>query len=204
MALNINISNKFRNTFEKRCFRLIIEAYKISLTERIIQLDWNENDISSELHQHIKESSLRKKWEISTNVESHVPKDIPKVKGFSAKFPRIDFRLTSFISTYEFEYFFEAKNLKQNDPALKRRYINTGINNFISGKYVNGSLIGYLLEGKTDETVIGINSLLEKNKRQNEILNFTFNKLFNSYYESFHSDRMILKHLIFDFTAISN
>lgn len=204
MALNTTVNEKFRNAFEQRCFRLIIEAYQLSLNERVIQLDWDENDISSELHQHTKKSSLRKKWKVSTNVESHVPKDITKVKGFSAKFPRIDFRLTSFISTYEYEYFFEAKNLKQNDSALKRRYINTGIDNFVSGKYVNGSLIGYLLEGKTDETVKGINSLLGNDKRQNEILNFKSNKLFNSYYESYHSDIRILKHLIFDFTAISN
>lgn len=204
MALNTAVYYKFRNAFEQKCFRLIIEAYKTSLSEKVIQLDWNENDISSELHRHIKENPLRGKWKVSTNVEAYIPKDIPKEKGFADKFPRIDFRLTSFISTYEFEYFFEAKNLKQNNSALKRRYINTGINNFVSGKYVNGSLIGYLLKGKTVETVKGINSLLGKEKRQNEILNFTSNKLFNSYYESYHSDIRILKHLIFDFTTISN
>lgn len=204
MALNTTVYNKFRNAFEQKCFWLIIEAYKTSLSEKVIQLDWDENDISSELHKHIKENPIRLKWKVSTNVESHIPKDIRKVKGFSSKFPRIDFRLSTFAKSDEYEYFFEAKNLKQNDSALKRRYINTGINNFVSGKYVNGSLIGYLLEGKTDETVKGINSLLGKDKRQNEILNFSSNKLFNSYYESYHSDIRILKHLIFDFTAISN
>ncbi len=204
MALNKAVYNKFRNAFEQKCFRLIIEAYKTSLSEKVIQLDWDENDISSELHKHIKENPIRLKWKVSTNVESHIPKDIRKEKGFSSKFPRIDFRLSTFAKSDEYEYFFEAKNLKQNDSALKRRYINTGINNFVSGKYVNGSLIGYLLEGKTDETVKGINSLLGKDKRQNEILNFTSNKLFNSYYESYHSDIRILKHLIFDFTTISN
>ena len=142
------------------------------LSEKVIQLDWDENDISSELHKHIKENPIRLKWRVSTNVESHIPKDIRKVKGFSSKFPRIDFRLSTFAKSDEYEYFFEAKNLKQNDSALKRRYINTGINNFVSGKYENGSLIGYLLEGKTDETVKGINSLLGKDKRQNEVLKF--------------------------------
>ncbi|RLD54157.1 MAG: hypothetical protein DRJ01_18430 [Bacteroidetes bacterium] len=203
MALNTTVYNKFRNAFEQKCFWLIIEAYKISLGEKVIQLVWNENDISSELHKHIKENPIRKKWKVSTNVESHIPKDIRKVKGFSSKFPRIDFRLSTFAKSDEYEYFFEAKNLKQNSSALKRRYINTGINNFVSEKYANGSLIGYLLEGKTDETVKGINSLLRKDKRQNEILNFTSNKLFNSYYESYHPDIRILKHLIFDFTNIS-
>src|SRR5690606_41535023 len=135
-------------------------------------------------------------------VEADIPKDIPKVKGFADKFPRIDFRLTSFISTYEYEYFFEAKNLKQNDSALKRRYIDTGINNFVSGKYEKGSLVAYLLEGKTDETVKGINSLLEKDKRNTEVLNLKSNKLLKTVYESNHSNIGTLKHLIFDFTSI--
>ncbi|MCI4442731.1 MAG: hypothetical protein JHC39_04420 [Lentimicrobium sp.] len=174
------------------------------MTEQVIQFDWNENDISSELHRHIKENPLRRKWKFITQVEAHLPKDIPKVKGFSDKFPRIDFKLTSFISSIEFEYFFEAKNLKQNNSALSRRYINTGINNFISKKYVNGSLIGYLLEGKTSETIIGINSLLEKDERNTEILILKSNKQIKTYYESYHTGIGTLKHLIFDFTNSSN
>jgi len=203
-ALNTTIYEKFKIAFEQKCCRLIIEAYQTSLTEQVIQLDWNENDISSELHRHIKENPLRLKWKVSTNVEADIPTNIPKVKGFSDTFPRIDFRLTSFISTYEYEYFFEAKNLKQNDSALKRRYINTGIDNFVSKKYENGSLIGYLLEGKTNETINGINSLLEKDKRNTETLIFKSNTLIKTYYESNHSDIGTLKHIIFDFTNTSN
>lgn len=203
MAVNIIIYEKFRNAFEQKCYRLIVDAYQTSLTEQLIQLDWNENDISSELHRHIKENPLRLKWKVSTNVEADITKDIPKIKGFSDTFPRIDFRLTSFISTYEYEYFFEAKNLKQNDSGLKRRYIDTGIDNFVSQKYENGSLIGYLLEGKTYETIIGINSLLKKDKRSTETLNPKLNKLIKTYFESNHSDIGTLKHLIFDFTRIT-
>jgi len=194
-----------KSAFEQKCYRLIIEAYQTSLTEQVIQLDWNENDISSELHRHIKGNSLRQKWKVSTNVEAYIPKDIPKVKGFSDKFPRIDFRLTSFMPI-EYEYFFEAKNLKQNGKvgyALKRRYIDTGIDNFVSKKYENGSLLGYLLEGKTNDTIIGINSLLEKDKRNTETLIFKSNKLIKAYCESNHSDIGTLKHLIFDFTNAS-
>src|SRR5690606_3196577 len=105
---------------------------------------------------------------------------------------------------YEFEYFFEAKNLKQNDSKLKRRYIKTGIDSFVSKKYENGTLIGYLLEGKIFDTVNGVNALLVKDKRDSEILKLGSNNLLKSYYESNHSKIAILKHLIFDFTHISN
>ncbi|WP_330747128.1 hypothetical protein [Chryseobacterium sp. CP-77] len=174
------------------------------MTEKIIQLNWNENDISSEIHRHIKENPLRKKWRVSTNVEADIPKDIPKVRGFADKFPRIDFRLSVFSKNEEYEYFFEAKNLKQKSTALKRRYINTGINNFVSKKYQNGSLIGYLLDGEIDKTIDGVNSLLIKDKRNTEILIIKKNKLFEYYYESNHSNIETLKHLIFNFINIAN
>jgi hypothetical protein len=203
MAFDKVIYEKFRNAFEQKCFQLIIDAYQTSLVEKVIQLDWNENDISSELHRHIKENPLRLKWKVSTNVEADIPKDIPKVKGFSDTFPRIDFRFTSFISIYEYEYFLEAKNLKQSGQegsALKRRYIDTGIDNFVFKKYENGSLIGYLLEGKPNKTISGINSLLEKDKRSTEFLVLKSHTLINTCYESNHSAIGTLKHLIFDFT----
>lgn len=208
MALNTTVYEKFRNAFEQKCCQLIIEAYQTSLTEKVIQLDWNENDISSELHRHITVNPLRKKWNFFTQVEAHIPNEnIAKEKGFADKFPRIDFKLATFYRNDDYEYFFEAKNLKQNGKsgyALKRRYINTGIDSFVSKKYENGSLIGYLLEGKTDDTIKGINSLLEKDKRNSETLIFKSNKLIKTYYESNHSDIGILKHLIFDFTNIIN
>jgi len=110
MALNPEIIEKAKNAFEQKCFRLIIEAFRTSFDEKIVQLDWNENDISSEIHKNIKENPLRMKWKVSTNVEADIPKDIPKKKGFADKFPRIDFRLTTFSKTEEYEYFFEASN----------------------------------------------------------------------------------------------
>lgn len=204
MALTPIIYNKFRGAFEQKCFQLIIEAYKTSLSEKVIKLDWNENDISSEFHKHINKNPLRIKWKISTNVEAHIPKDIPKVKGFADKFPRIDFRLITFSKNEEYDYFFEAKNLKQDDSALKRRYIDTGIDNFVSGKYANGSLVGYLLKGKTNETIGGINKLLEKDKRKAEVLISKNHNLIKNYCESEHLEIGTLKHLIFDLTSLSN
>lgn len=204
MALNEIIYEKFKSAFENRCFQLVIEAYQTSISEKIIQLDWNENDISSEIHRHIQANPLRLKWKVSTNVEADLPTDIPKVKGFADKFPRIDFRLTTFSRNDEHEYFFEAKNLKQNDSALKRRYIDTGINNFVSGKYSNGSLIGYLLEGSTNETIAGVNSLLIKDKRDAETLKLKSDKRVNTLYTSTHLNIDVLKHLIFDFTNFSS
>ena len=204
MALNTIVYEKFKNAFEQKCFRLVVDAYQTSLTEQVIQLDWNENDISFELYEKIEINPLKIKYGIHISPEFRIPKNVPKIKGFADKLPRIDLKMAHYALKNEFKYFFEAKNLKQNDSAIKRRYIDTGIDNFLSKKYENGSLIGYLLEGKTNETIKGINSLLEKDKRNTETLIFKSNKLIKTYYESNHSDIGTLKHLIFDFTNTSN
>ncbi len=204
MAINPEIAEKARNAFEEKCFRLIIGAYETSLGEKMIQLDWNENDISFELYEKIETSPAKIRYKIHISPECRIPKNVPKTKGFADKLPRVDLRMSHFALRQEYKYFFESKNLKQNDSGLKRRYINTGIDNFVSGKYENGSLIGYLLEGKAKDTVDGINSLLEKDKRKSETLNTKKSKLFEFYYESNHPGIGLLKHFIFDFTRISN
>ena len=94
-------------------------------------------------------------------------------KGFAAKFSRIDLRYSTFWKGDEYKYFVEAKNLKANDSSSKRRYINTGINNFLTGgKYsdCDGFLVGYILDGNIEDCVIGINKLLEKDNRKTESL----------------------------------
>lgn len=131
-------------------------------------------------------------------------KDVFKNKGFADKLPRIDFRLTNIFAEKEFKYFLEAKRLKENNSDLKRAYISEGMDRFISKKYPVGCMLGYLLEGKTSKTVDGINRLLEKDKRNAEILIFKNHKLIKAYYESDHLEIGILKHLIFDLTSLSN
>ena len=104
----------------------------------------------------------------------------------------------------EYQYFFEAKNLKEESSALKRRYIDTGIKNFNSKKYTNGCLVGYLMSGDVELTIGGINSLLLKDNREKETLSKEYCKYHDSYYESSHSNIQCLKHYIFDFTLLHN
>jgi hypothetical protein len=205
MKLNTIVYEKFRNAFEQKCCQLIIEAYQTSLTEKVIQLNWEENDISQELYEKIDVNPKRLKWNITPFREFYSPQNVKKEKGFANKLPRIDLRMSNIFSgKLEYKYFCEAKRLKEKDSKLKRAYIDEGMDRFISKKYPMGCMLGYLLEGKTSETIIGINSLLEKDKRNTETLIFKPNKVIQSYYESNHSDIGTLKHLIFDFTNISN
>lgn len=197
------LSNDYKIAFEQKCFRLLFEAYQTSLVEKQYNLDWNENDFSVLLNHYIGQNPFSIKHQIFCKTENKNFKDnVELEKGYSDKLSRIDFVYSVFTKTAKLEYFMEAKNLKQNDSKLKRRYINTGIDSFITKKYENGCLVGYLLEGKLDETIKGINKLLEKDNRNSELLNSCSNKIVNSYYESNHSNIGILKHIMLDFTIV--
>lgn len=200
MSLRKDIQNAFRSGFESKCQVLILSAFSSCLKDNLIQRDWDENDITSELHSKIVDDNDRLKWLISCNVEHHISTNpVVKKKGFSSKFPRIDLRMSTFGASIEYEYFFEAKNLKEKDSHLKRRYIDTGIDSFVSGKYFNGSLLGYLLEGNSAATVSGINKLLVKDNRSSEILYSSSLKVFKNLFKSKHKGINELKHFILDF-----
>jgi hypothetical protein len=203
MIENFKLTQIFKNSFENKCIRLFVEAYKQFVKDELTQLNWQENDITNQLHEYIDKNPLRFKWSISTNVEQHLTnKTVRKEKGFANKDLRIDLRFVTFNSEKEYKTFFEAKNLKEkDDDGLKKRYIKDGIGNFVNQKYPYGFLVGYLLEGYVKPTIDGINELLKQQNRADEILHDKNHEIVQYYYESNHSE-MCLKHLIFDFTVL--
>lgn len=202
--LTTSIFLNFQNKFNERCIVLLIDAYHSTITGKSISLDFEENDITAILHQHIDENPKRKEWEIFTNREEYLnEKNTILNKGFAAKLSRIDMRFSKFWDTEEYKYYVEAKKLKSKDSSSKKRYISTGIDNYLTGgKYINcdGILLGYILEGSIEDCKEGINKLLTKNKRQKELINFK-DLIINNHkvYESSHSERNI-KHLFFDYS----
>jgi hypothetical protein len=59
----------------------------------------------------------------------------------------------------------KSHNSKVNASGLRARYIDTGIANFVSGRYPYGCLAGYILEGSADKILVMINKLLKSKKR---------------------------------------
>lgn len=187
--LNLSIATAFRTNFVRNCTTLLMEAYYESVSSKLIFSDFDENDITAILYNFIDNSSKRESYSISVNTENHLFDNAKVVgKGFAAKFARIDMRFVSFWKAKEYKYYLEAKNLKSNDSSLKRRYIDTGINNFLpSGKYYecHGLLVGYVLEGTCEECKNGINKLLEKDNRNEEMIK----NLKETFYVSNHGNK---------------
>jgi len=202
MALNKDIVFAFRKSFEDNCYQLLIDAYNKVISDKIDVSTFMENDISAILNNNIELNSKSIEWRIDSKTEYYIFKDDQLIeKGFADKQSRIDFVFSVFTSNKKYKYFIEAKNLKEKyDSGLKKRYIDTGINNFILEKYKNGSLVGYLVKGDLTRTIIGINKLLKKDDRNLEYLVEKKLQKHNYYYESEHKEIGILKHLIFDFS----
>ena len=204
-SINPIYVNNTLQILEYRCFTLLIEGYNVVKSTKNITIDWNEEDISKELILSLQTNKNRKDWNIRVEAEHRLYKNdgVPANKS-----PRIDFCFSALSVATEWEFFAEAKNLIENDSSktgrktkisatsLHKRYIETGINNYVSGKYPsNGCLLGYTLQGTITNIIVSINELLSNNKRQSEQLHFD-----NSIdcYISKHNE-LSLKHLMFDF-----
>lgn len=198
----MKLSEIYKNAFENECIQLVVEACHLANVEKKYQSNWYENDFSELIREYINESQFKIVCETERKL---FPKTDILEKGYGDRLARIDFYFSkNWKNIARFECYMEAKRLKEKDAKLKRAYIDEGMQRYISGKYPLGCMLGYLLEGKEKETVIGINSLLEKDKRNTEILSPKQQKVFTSIYQSMHPQIGILKHLILDFTDILN
>lgn len=195
--LNSFLSSIFRQQFENRCIILAIGAYYTAIAQKSVSPSWDEEDITAQLSYHIEDDPSRLKFKIVINTEDRLRlKSLSK--GAAKKSSRIDLRFTTINSSKEYKYYLEAKNLRISDSSLKRRYISTGIDNFVSKKYNDGFIIGYVLDGSITDNILGINGLLIKDSRNTETI--LKSKVVNGFdiYNSTHA-LLKLNHLFFDF-----
>ncbi|WP_250720673.1 hypothetical protein [Bacteroides fragilis] len=215
-VLDASIVNSFKQGFEWKCINLLIDAYTYVNSSDSINIDCEEEYISAVLFDYIDNCQQAINWKIDITPEYRLYKNDVLKKMKSAKTaPRIDFRLCGWSNNSKLTYFVEAKNLIEIDsyksnrkskiPANKLhiRYIETGIDNYLSGQYPsNGCLVGYILQGKTENIVSMLNTCLCNLSRKPEILQLQSLEQINfkPYYISSHNNVSSIKHLMFDFT----
>jgi len=213
-------------TIEDISFKVLIEAYCKIIELNQYDLDWEEEQINQELVVFMRKSKLRVDYHLTIGVERKLFNENkpPIADNNPKKLPRIDINIVSwsFQKDKELEYFFEAKNLYENDCNKKvassyiNRYIDTGIENFRISRYYNGSLVGYVLDGDTTKIVDKLNKQLTKyrvtkdGKYKNRAITHLSSfeqknhiKNFDCYYESKHltpsKEEMLIKHVFLKF-----
>ena len=127
-------------------------------------------------------------------------------KRRGVKAPTIDFCFKDW-STDNCYFGAEAKNLFDNRYEKMERYVSTGVNNYINGRYGSqsseSSIIGYVLSGKIPDIVNKLKAILAKGNPISNLARTTNN---NPQYTSSHSRlydnrEIVLYHLFFDFAC---
>jgi len=223
--LSPRIKKKFP-TIEEVSFKVLIEAYLKIIELNQYDIDWEEEQINLELVRFMKKSEFGIIKELTIGIERKLfNENKPPINDNNPKkLPRIDINIVSwrFQKGKALEYFFEAKNLYENNYKKKvasqhiNRYIDTGIENFRISRYYNGSLVGYVLEGNTTKIIEKLNKQLTKdrvtedgkykNRAINHLSSFeqkNYIKNFDCYYESKHltpsEEEILIKHIFLDF-----
>ena len=216
------INQKVRKSFptiEEISLKVLIEAYKSVLSNNLYNLDWKEKQFSVHLLSFMKKSNLKTTYHLTMDSERELIEydELPIDDNDPDKVPRIDIRILSwkFAKDKEVEYFFEAKNLSQRNWNKKSgtlvsasyyygRYIDTGIENFRTNRYYDGSLLGYILQGKIVPIVENLNKQLNQDTNTiNQIENIKYIKGFSHCYKSKHltpsKKELNIKHVFLKF-----
>lgn len=184
-GLNKSIASEWYRCFRMNCLSLIGEACDALKKEGHVSIDWEEENITANIKNHIEKnpSAIIQMIFVADEVRLYTS-DILAGKKKSRNAPRIDLVLQrTWNNTKRINYYVEAKililhNCKKTGrkspisaTGKQKRYIKTGIDNFRDGTYpANGAMLGYILEGEPTEIVSGINRLLRKAGRGAELL----------------------------------
>lgn len=213
--LSKNIVLTVRTQFEEKCVQLLFDSHMELLKKGTNLKEEDENAITVQLIGLMKKNPVSYDYKIDIGREHYLDSE-DTYAGIADpnKSPRIDIRLMTWTGPEQFEYFFEAKNLYENDftkagnkipvnsKSYQQRYIDTGIQNFINGRYSHGCLVGYVLEGDADKIADKINALLKSAGRNTERLSKTtaVGKI-QYHYESTHTGKILrLTHYFLSFT----
>ncbi|MGB8216747.1 MAG: hypothetical protein WCE94_05525 [Candidatus Methanoperedens sp.] len=147
--------------------------------EKRYDLEWEEPRFSACLIGYMRQIKQQRGIELRIEPESYLyQENILKGCEDPATAPRIDIKISGGWVKEDVYYGLEAKILVEIDwkkrcaSYLLNRYIDTGIGNFINGRYSRGMsrgcIIGYVLQGGAPEIALKINNLLLHNGRSKE------------------------------------
>lgn len=166
--------------FEALCIWIITKAYKKMKSGKDYDRIWKETKFTAVLYKYMRYVRTKHDKKIIIVYEGHLLDDEEYIYNDPDEAPRIDLKLSGNWYEEEVYYGIESKILVQSNwgsrkhSYLKNRYINTGIDNYKSGKYASkvrrSCIAGYILQGSSSKTVEDINTILKKKQRHSECL----------------------------------
>ena len=184
--------------------------------DKSYNLGWKENCFTANLIGHM--YKIRDEWDLRLRIdpESHIYNQrICESLQDPDTAKRIDLKISGNWIYEDVYYGIEAKILveknwkKRNAKKLFKRYIRTGIDNFVDGHYSakvpRGCITGYIVQGNAANIANNINDILVGCKRRKEILMYPrlFNHCSNCYRSSHNrvtdNEEIKLRHVLLTF-----
>lgn len=183
--------------FEKACLVVVIEAFRCMKQDKLYDLTWKETRYSAHLIRCMQKVRNCMNLCLQIDPEYHLYQaDILEGKKDPDAAPRIDIKISGGWVQENVYYAVEAKILVAEDwksrknSQLRARYIDTGIDNFVSGRYSpdisRGCILGYVVQGTPSEIIRKINRLLVHRGREAEQL--TNRHAINGYPDCYQSE----------------
>lgn len=164
-----------KSGFIHHCVEAIRIGYEKMVLDKRYALDWDEDNITACLVETMKQTGYLRKHRISVNLQTPIVNTAIAFEGANfLEAPKVDFKLSTWANSVEdeIEFFAEAKNLSERDwiksggahvqaAYYRRRYIDTGIENYLTDRYPEGCLVGYVVNGTISSVVAGLNRLIQ-------------------------------------------
>lgn len=167
--------------FEQLCLWLLTEAFRHMKQENHYELSWGETRISAVLVGYMQRIKNQEGYNLRIDPESHLYREeILNGVVDPDTAPRIDIKISGAWVYEDIYYGIEAKILVETDWQTRReydlraRYIDTGIDNFVNGRYSpkipRGCVVGYVVHGVAFNIGQKINHLLIHRSRESECM----------------------------------
>lgn len=167
--------------FEQACLWLLTEAFKLMKQDALYDLSWKETRFSAHLVGYMQKIRKHEDLRLRIDPESYLyRKEILESLEDPDAAPRIDIKISGGWVYEDIYYGIEGKILVETDwrtrraSNLRARYIDTGIDNFVNGRYSpevpRGCVVGYVVQGTAFNIGQKINDLLIYRGRNDERL----------------------------------
>ena len=183
------------------------------MTGSSVCITWKETKFTAVLCKYMRTIRTSHDKKIMIIYEGHLLEDEEYIYDDPDKAPRIDLKLSGNWYEEDVYYGIESKILVQSNwdsrkhSFLKNRYINTGIDNYKSGKYASkvqkGCIAGYIVQGSSSKIVEDINTILKQKQRHSECLESysTQPPVYRSEHVRQNKLTIELKHILLYFTT---
>ena len=206
-SMPVDLANKLGKNGVIEILSVLWAGYYVLRADNIISSGMDENEITEEWFMRVNKIWHRENRALRLSVElapvlQHGDKALAKSVGQP---PTIDFCFRTWKIKDEY-YGVECKNLYEFDQSCIKRYVKTGVGNYISGRYGScssvSSIAGYILSGSSDRI---ISDLKTEMSSLSPHMNLTKELLIeDKQYKSMHVREIdgiciTIHHLFFDF-----